>query len=811
LFITTLYAQPQSGSSEPVEGIVLVKFSPEALPTLKPRILATDLPEVASRTMGSRPSLRQVLPFGEGRKVFSNFTPADTLARHRDTGEQVRLLDLSRWYTVTVPDTTGILALVERLKKHPLVEAAAPEYPLRPSVVTPNDDEFQNGEQWNLDNPTYDADIDAPEAWSLNQGRSDVTVAILDGGVDYNHPDLDPGDRSRVIQGYDVADNDGDAMDDIPSGKGFADHGTLVAGVAGAITDNNRDIAGVMWNTQIMPVKVAFTNGPWWDRFGWTQGSAFRTNSAQGVNYARNNGADVINMSFGSPDYPGNGERAFVGNPLGEAAYNAYLQGLVVVASSGNDNQDQVGFPAISAGVISVGNTTITDARNSSSNYGPNLDLVAPGTAYPSTKRGGGVDQSVTGTSFSAPMVAGVAGLILSESRDRSLGLTNDDIQHLMEQTADDLGSSGRDDEFGHGRVNARKALEALQPPNEVEQVVHTGGAGQKIDDDFSQIFIYNGRPDGIASGSYFADVYEVNGSVTFDHYYEQPPMVWIRDRSTKGWSINNPNNEMPYVKITNVTNEGFDFRTYAYYVTVDKSSGQQINSWYPASPSGVKIAYTAVGDRGTAPTPPPSVSLTGPYSLSYNESGTWTADVTDGVAPFTYRWRTRPASDPYGWTTQKTTTTSNRSDSYSHAMGLSGFVVEARVTDDRGEAETKTINVAYDSGGGGCPPGEECENLRRADPVPPVVLPDTAALAGSYPNPAREAATIRVALPEARAVTLTVYDVQGRVVKRLADGTLPAGFHDVALDVSGLSSGVYLYRLTAGAFTETKRLVVVK
>ena len=259
------------------------------------------------------------------------------------------------------------------------------------------------------------------------------------------------------------------------------------------------------------------------------------------------------------------------------------------------------------------------------------------------------------------------------------------------------------------------------------------------------------------------------------------------------------------------MTNEGFDFRTYAYYVTVDKSSGQQINSWYPASPSGVKIAYTAVGDRGTPPTPPPSVSLTGLYALSYNESGTWTADVTDGVAPFTYRWRTRPASDPYGWTTRRTTTTSNRSDSYSHAMGLSGFVVEARVTDDRGEAETKTINVAYDSGGGGCPPGEECENLRRADPEPPVVLPDTVALAGSYPNPARQTATIRVALPEARAVTLTVYDVQGRVVKRLTDGTLSAGFHDVALDVSGLTSGVYVYRLTAGDFTAAKQLVVVK
>jgi len=471
LFVAPLFGQPQQAPTpgEPVEGVVLVKFAPEGLPALKQRIRPNDLPQAASRAMGNRPPLRKVLPFGEGRKVFSDFTPADTLARHRDTGEQVRLLDLSRWYTLTVPDTSRIEALVERLEKHPLVEAAAPQVPLRPSVVTPNDDEFQNGEQWNLNNPSNDADIDAPETWELNKGRSDVTIAVVDGGVDYNHSDLDPGDRSRVIQGADVADDDGDAIDDIPSGKGFAGHGTLVAGVAGAITDNNQDIAGVMWNTQIMPVKIAYTDGPWWNPF-LGEGDTFPPTAAEGVEYARNNGADVINMSFGRPDPPGALERFFLGNPVGEAVYNAYLQGVVVVASSGNDSQDKVGFPATSAGVISVGNTTSSDARYSSSNYGPALNLSAPGSFYPTTKRGGGVNPSVLGTSFSAPMVSGVAGLILSESRDRNLGLTNDDVQHLMEQTAEDVNSDqfpGRDDRIGHGRVNARKALAALQPPND--------------------------------------------------------------------------------------------------------------------------------------------------------------------------------------------------------------------------------------------------------------------------------------------------------------------------------------------------------
>lgn len=159
------------------------------------------------------------------------------------------------------------------------------------------------------------------------------------------------------------------------------------------------------------------------------------------------------------------------------------------------------------------------EARYSTSNYGPRLDLVAPGTGYPSTKRGGGVIPSITGTSFSAPMVAGVAGLILSESRDRGLGLTNDDIQHLMEQTADDLGPSGRDDEYGHGRVNAHKALQALQPPNTVTHASVTGGAATNVWDDHNHTFINSG--DGLASDTYYGvETYEVTGYVTFDSVY---------------------------------------------------------------------------------------------------------------------------------------------------------------------------------------------------------------------------------------------------------------------------------------------------
>jgi len=759
-----------------------VKFAPEGLPTLKSRIRPSDLPEAASKTMGNQAPLRQLLAFNEGRKVFSTFTPADTLARHRHTGEPVRLLDLSRWYTLTVPDTSRIDALVERLKKHPLVEAAAPEFPIQPSVSVPNDTRFVNGEQWNLDNPVSDADIDAPEAWDLNKGRSDVTIAVLDGGVDYNHPDLDPGDRSRIIQGYDVADNDGNPMDDIASGKGFAGHGTLVAGVAGAITDNNQGIAGVMWNTQIMPVKVAFTNGPWWDPFGWTEGSSFRTQSAEGVDYARTNGADIINMSFGSPDRPGTIERFFIGNPLGEAAYNAYRQGLVVVSASGNNSQDQVGFPAISAGVISVGNTTIFDNLNSGSNYGPNLDLVAPGTNYPSTERGGSVT-NVTGTSYSAPMVSGVAGLILSESRDRGLGLTNDDVEHLMEQTAEDLGPSGKDDQYGHGRINAFKALQALQPPNEVEQAVHTGGSGTKVYDDDQVIFYDNGLPTGVASGTYFTDIYEVTGRVTFDHYYAEPPLVWIRERSTKGWDVANPQSEMPDVTISNVTNTGFDFKTFVYDIE-SNINGQRIG-WAPATPSGVKIAYTAIGERDT---PPLSASISGPSLIDSGTSGTWSASYSGGTGSVSYSWEYQnPGSST--WSSASCTGSSCTLTFYNDGESQQQAAVRATVSrGTQSAAASKSVSVPPS-----CAPGAVFCLASKAVVASPEVDVEGKQVRLHWSSPKRLRTDVAI---EHRTGTTDAWDVLDeisaeRLLQAEKDGTFSYSFQTSDLDL-----GMHEFRL---------------
>lgn len=215
------------------------------------------------------------------------------------------------WQQIILKDNRQAEKLVAKLKTEDGVIDAYIEKPIvfKPCVA-PNDPEYQLGNQWylhSLSSPM--ADVDAEQAWNINTGRSDVIVAVCDGGVDYTHPDLDPGNRSRVIAGYDSGDDDNDPMDDLPDldPLSYAGHGTHVAGIIGAITNNQTNVSGVMWNCKIMPIKMVGSGGltityPFgatdWD-FSTT---AFPSDVADAIDYAVNNGAKVINLSYGFSD-----------------------------------------------------------------------------------------------------------------------------------------------------------------------------------------------------------------------------------------------------------------------------------------------------------------------------------------------------------------------------------------------------------------------------------------------------------------------------------------------------------------------------
>ncbi|MEM1550757.1 MAG: S8 family serine peptidase [Candidatus Bathyarchaeia archaeon] len=291
------------------------------------------------------------------------------------------------------------------------------------SLLVPNDPYYSS--QWHLPK------IDAPRAWDITTGNQTVIIAVLDSGVDPNHPDL----AGKLLQGWNFYDNNEDTSD-------VYGHGTKVAGTVAAITNNGIGVAGVVWNCLILPIRVTDPNG-------YTTYSLL----SKGLIYAADRGAKVAIISF----------QIFNGSTsLMSAAKYFVDKGGLIIAAAGNTGkyEDYTDNPYI----ISVSATTSSDAIASFSSYGPYVDLSAPGVSIYTTFKGGGYGAS-SGTSFSAPIVAGVAALIFSVN----LSLSPSQAEQILKSTAVDLGETGYDVYYGWGRVEVYEALKAaastVQPP----------------------------------------------------------------------------------------------------------------------------------------------------------------------------------------------------------------------------------------------------------------------------------------------------------------------------------------------------------
>ncbi|HBT87416.1 S8 family serine peptidase [Desulfobacter sp.] len=279
----------------------------------------------------------------------------------------------------------------------------------------PNDERYPS--QWHL--PM----IAAPEGWDMTTGSPSVPIAIIDSGVDPTHPDL----AGNLIAGYNFLDNNTNTQD-------VQGHGTAVAGSAAAMTDNITGVAGVAWDSLIMPLVVVNTDG-----------SATYYNIAQAINYAADQGVRIMNISIGGSSYS---------STLQNAVNYAWNKGAVIVAAASNYSTDTPYYPAACANVVAVSATTSSDTLASFSNFGDWVDISAPGLYILTTTRGGGYG-NMSGTSFSSPITAGVAALILSANPS----LTNTQVVDILTQNADDLGSTGFDKYFGYGRVNAFQSI----------------------------------------------------------------------------------------------------------------------------------------------------------------------------------------------------------------------------------------------------------------------------------------------------------------------------------------------------------------
>ncbi len=309
-----------------------------------------------------------------------------------------------------VPDARRA-AVLYALNHNPDIEFAEPDAIVAPDFI-PNDPWYPS--EWHLPK------IQAPQAWDLTTGSSSVIIAILDTGVDGTHPDLAP----NMVPGWNLYDNNADTRD-------VFGHGTAVAGTAAAVGNDAIGVASVAGNCRLMPIRVSDVNGY----------AAYST-IANALTYAADHGARVANISY----------KVTASSAVASAAQYFQSKGGVTSVSAGNDG----GFDSAKDNpyVLTVGATTADDILASWSCTGNNTDLAAPGQGIITTTRGGGYG-SWAGTSFSAPIVAAAAALVISMNPS----LSASQVQEILKQTADDLGPAGWDSSYGWGRVNAYKAV----------------------------------------------------------------------------------------------------------------------------------------------------------------------------------------------------------------------------------------------------------------------------------------------------------------------------------------------------------------
>jgi subtilisin family serine protease len=279
----------------------------------------------------------------------------------------------------------------------------------------PNDSYYAS--QWHL------SKISAPEGWNINTGSNDVPIAIIDSGVDPMHPDL----SSKLLQGYNFLGDNTDTHD-------VLGHGTAVAGSAAALTNNYTGIAGVAWNNPIMPL-VVLNSGNY----------ATYSDIASAITYAADKGIKVINISIGGSSSS---------STLQNAVNYAWNKGVVIVASAMNNSSSTPYYPAACNDVVAVSATTKDDTLASFSSYGNWVDISAPGVSILTTNNGGSYG-SWSGTSFSSPISAGLAALIMSANPS----LTNQQAVDIIKNNVDDLGASGFDPSYGWGRINVYRSL----------------------------------------------------------------------------------------------------------------------------------------------------------------------------------------------------------------------------------------------------------------------------------------------------------------------------------------------------------------
>jgi len=518
----------------------------------------------------------------------ANAVPGELLIQFRDTASasNIRSLyrahglrELERLYNsadvpgirrVAVP-AAAIDAVARALQKNPNVQFVEPNF-MASSFATVNDSFYRY--QWNFNNST-NGGINVEQAWDVSTGAGAI-VAVLDTGIAYkNHqdatgtyyqaPDLA---STRFVSGYDFINNDAHANDD-------HSHGTHVAGTIAQSTNNSRGVAGVAYDATLMPVKVLGKDN-----------SGSYSAIANGIRWAADQGAHIINMSLGGSS---------ASKTLEDAVAYAYGRGVTIIAAAGNNGTNAVSYPAAYDNyVIAVSATRFDETLAGYSNYGSSISLAAPGGDLSVDQNGDGYGDGILqntfnpntkntsdfgyyfyqGTSMAAPHVAGVAAMIVSQ------GITNPvEVRHILESTAKDRGPVGKDIYFGHGIVDAGAAMEAIRnrntaPPGD------TNTAPVAVDDTASTT---QGTPVTI---SVLANDSDADGD---------PLTIASVTRPSNGKAVVNANQTITYTP-----NSNFSGPTDSFTYTISDGRGGSATAKVSITVSAVNTAPVAVNDTAS-------------------------------------------------------------------------------------------------------------------------------------------------------------------------------------------------------------------
>jgi hypothetical protein len=359
---------------------------------------------------------------GEQRSLTHAEEPADSwIVKWRgepdptfaESSVVLRAYDASRVYVARPSDGREPAEWLDRWKRSPQIEYIVPNREVRIAAAT--NDPF-------IDRQTYLQQTHAVDAWSEVNRSDSIVVALVDTGVDLDHPDL----KDNLVTGVNLIQPGQPPRDD-------NGHGTNVAGVIAAVGNNGKGVAGMLWKTSIMPIKALEPSGRGdEDKLG------------EGIRYAVDHGADIVVLSVG-----------LLRNDsfLQEIVQYAEDHGVLLIAASGNDEGRNIRYPAAYPTVLAVGGIKENNAIAERANYGPELDLVAPWSVF--TTAVGGRYEYRDGTSMAAPQVAAAAAMIWTKYPD----LKVHEVRNLLRQTADDVGDAGWDERTGYGLLRVDRAL----------------------------------------------------------------------------------------------------------------------------------------------------------------------------------------------------------------------------------------------------------------------------------------------------------------------------------------------------------------